>query len=642
MGQDVDPSGYQLIGAAKLGDIRAASRLLKAGANVNMQDRHGRTALLIAIEKSNSKLASLLLENDADPSLCDNRGNSPLMRCTNDRIFEMLLDKKPDLNAQDEGGRTALCRKAESGDYISQVRQLIDAGADVNLESFHGWSALRTARQNKQAEIARMLIEAGADVYAPEAAEAMSLYKDGDLDFETQRYGNILPLVARLKSKKDVNGIIEVLVADNAWSSNGSYARRLWLTRVVRYLVMRFEQDGDTWGDVLSTVLSRLIAAHPNESKQILDFNSEGRRGVGLVHELPVEILSILSESPDAELRRIVLRASVRQSSSTIGEFESTGFEPPWGKSGKVLSKYLPRLIASTPEILEEYFNEDTKLATLIYYATKRDFPSLVEIVLPALPKCPIACRAIEAKLRELDTKQVLDIAQRREADTSLHAIILALLSTRKESEAKTYVAKFREAKPKFKRSKTNEPLSTEFMEVYPPSNSDYPEPPIRWIGIGRVSGKEAVQYAITVFSELGFVNQAPKIAQGSPAAYLSWDELPSKPKLRAWIAKFTPHHRFSMSADLELSVAIISSESPMPVAISDFEFDEEGALIDHLTNIQEAQCAFALYIDQQRREEVPEDSSLRKNIARIITQLEKNLEIELVEAVPPEYLYVG
>jgi ankyrin repeat protein len=56
------------------------------------------------------------------------------------------------------------------------VRMLIDAGADLNIQSYNGWTALHCCARNNRPEILRMLIDAGADKTIPT--------NDGKLPYE--------------------------------------------------------------------------------------------------------------------------------------------------------------------------------------------------------------------------------------------------------------------------------------------------------------------------------------------------------------------------------------------------------------------------------------------------------------------------
>ncbi|XP_067858834.1 fibronectin type 3 and ankyrin repeat domains protein 1 [Heptranchias perlo] len=64
--------------AALSGNVEIASLLIKAGANVNIQDKMGKTPLMVAVINSYDNLVQLLLKNGADPYVTNEYGTSIL------------------------------------------------------------------------------------------------------------------------------------------------------------------------------------------------------------------------------------------------------------------------------------------------------------------------------------------------------------------------------------------------------------------------------------------------------------------------------------------------------------------------------------------------------------------------------------
>ena len=110
--------------------------LVKAGADVNMQDRYGRNALMIAIE-SNKSIAILKL-------LTENMSVSTL-------------------NQVDKEGKTALMMAPSSSDHKNFICLLIKAGADLNVtDTKKGYTALMCAIHKRNDRAATLLLEKGA------------------------------------------------------------------------------------------------------------------------------------------------------------------------------------------------------------------------------------------------------------------------------------------------------------------------------------------------------------------------------------------------------------------------------------------------------------------------------------------------
>jgi ankyrin repeat protein len=111
--------------------------LVRAGANVNTENRYGVTPLSLACTNGNAAMVSLLLEAGADP------------------------------NTSLPGGETALMTAARTG-KLGAVKALLARGADVNhKDSDHGQTALMWAAAEGHAEVVETLIKAGADFCAP-------------------------------------------------------------------------------------------------------------------------------------------------------------------------------------------------------------------------------------------------------------------------------------------------------------------------------------------------------------------------------------------------------------------------------------------------------------------------------------------
>jgi ankyrin repeat protein len=75
---------------------------------------------------------------------------------------QALIGAGADLNLQDKDGFTALIRAA-ANDHTATVQTLIGAGADLNLQNKDGFTALIRAAANEHMATVQALIGAGAD-----------------------------------------------------------------------------------------------------------------------------------------------------------------------------------------------------------------------------------------------------------------------------------------------------------------------------------------------------------------------------------------------------------------------------------------------------------------------------------------------
>ena len=164
--------------AASGGNMEVFTALIDAGADLNIPDNNGETALILSIRGGHTELAADLIETGADVNIQDNYyGATALMRAVSEEhiaemravseenidIAEILIDAGADLNLQDNSGNTALMWVVLERN-IDIVKNLIDVGADLNLQDNSGSTALLMALYGKDIDIAKVLIAAGVNV----------------------------------------------------------------------------------------------------------------------------------------------------------------------------------------------------------------------------------------------------------------------------------------------------------------------------------------------------------------------------------------------------------------------------------------------------------------------------------------------
>jgi len=154
--------GNKLTKAAAEGDIEQVKNLLQEGKfSDSISD-----ALISAGANGKTEMVQFLIKNGADVNFVDVSGFTPLaLASTNADIARILLENGAEVNKINQlsngGDGTALIIAAE-GNY-EVVKILLKNGADVNYVCKDNMTALTTALQNNQSDIACLLLKAGAN-----------------------------------------------------------------------------------------------------------------------------------------------------------------------------------------------------------------------------------------------------------------------------------------------------------------------------------------------------------------------------------------------------------------------------------------------------------------------------------------------
>ncbi len=157
-----------LMMATQESQLECARLLVDKGADVNIEDIFGRTALMYAVKWGRcSDIAKLLLENGADLTRVTREHHTSILTLAVEakevECTQVLLEAGADINAQDRDGETALMVAVKQA-FMPIVQLLIRHGVNVNIESSNRQTALLWALYREHKDIVEMLIEVGVTI----------------------------------------------------------------------------------------------------------------------------------------------------------------------------------------------------------------------------------------------------------------------------------------------------------------------------------------------------------------------------------------------------------------------------------------------------------------------------------------------
>ncbi|HEY1898735.1 MAG TPA: ankyrin repeat domain-containing protein [Steroidobacteraceae bacterium] len=157
----------QLADLVQAGNDAAALKMIDAGADVNVPQGDGATALDWAAYRLDTSLIKVLLQHHADPNAMNSFGSAPLIeaiKANNVELVEMLLNAGAHADAPNADGQTALMLAARIG-ALPIAKLLLRHGANVNArEQWQGQTALMWAAAQNYPQMTQLLVDHGAQV----------------------------------------------------------------------------------------------------------------------------------------------------------------------------------------------------------------------------------------------------------------------------------------------------------------------------------------------------------------------------------------------------------------------------------------------------------------------------------------------
>lgn len=173
-----------LISAATQGHLTIVNALLDAKATIDQKNSEGRTALMEACWKGHFNIVKRLTDANANVNATRDDRSTPLMKAASygrKSILELLIEQKADVNAVNSYGNTALIEAAKEPYNPAQlacIEPLIAASANINVQNQEGLTPLIYAIKNshpKEQTAISCLIELKADVNLGDKTKTMPL-----------------------------------------------------------------------------------------------------------------------------------------------------------------------------------------------------------------------------------------------------------------------------------------------------------------------------------------------------------------------------------------------------------------------------------------------------------------------------------
>jgi hypothetical protein len=188
-----------LMYAVKASDIRTVRYLIARGANVNIVDKNGMTALHIAAINGNTELVDLLVKMGADVARLDHQGRT---------AAEYVPEKKVDsIGLILIKGYTDLNQAILDYVRLKQVRAVAEAitqGANIDTKDTNGETPLIIAARNNDVNMVSLLLSLGA---SPTVRDNNGI--SAQQTAEKYGYKQIAQIIETVAIQKELQGIKE-------------------------------------------------------------------------------------------------------------------------------------------------------------------------------------------------------------------------------------------------------------------------------------------------------------------------------------------------------------------------------------------------------------------------------------------------
>ena len=179
-----DPQTSALFAAIRAGDKAACEKLLDGAKSlIAARDKHGSTPLIHAATYADAKMIEMLLARGADASAANHDGATALHRGAGDSDkVRLLLKAGAKVDARTKLGRTPLLIAAAYPGNLETVKLLLAHGANIkDVDNFQE-TCLTSAAKRGDAELAKALVAAGADLMAGSRPPLVWAAEEGNVE----------------------------------------------------------------------------------------------------------------------------------------------------------------------------------------------------------------------------------------------------------------------------------------------------------------------------------------------------------------------------------------------------------------------------------------------------------------------------
>ncbi len=168
-----------LYSAALNGDAKMVDYLLQKGASPNAEPKGKNSPLIAACLSGNVSIVRALVDKGADLHPINNDGQTPLHAAAasgRTDLVSYLLDKGLDPNAQRKVDHaTPICEAASAGNWDC-IELLRKRGGNIDIQGYHRRTPLSLTILTRHRDVARKLVDAGADVNIADADRMKPLH----------------------------------------------------------------------------------------------------------------------------------------------------------------------------------------------------------------------------------------------------------------------------------------------------------------------------------------------------------------------------------------------------------------------------------------------------------------------------------